>query len=46
MWNHEALTPRLGSEITGLDLARLSESDFQSIHELFSLTTVLQRILS
>lgn len=35
MWNHEALTPRLGSEVTGLNLARLSEADFQAVHELF-----------
>ncbi len=34
MWKHQPLTPKLGSEITGLDLARLRESDIQCIREL------------
>lgn len=41
MWKHAPLTPKLGSEITGLNLASLSETDFQSIRELFSERMVL-----
>lgn len=35
MWKQQPLTPKLGSEITGLNLATLSDSDAQSIKELF-----------
>lgn len=35
MWTHEPLTPKLGSEIAGMDLAKLSERDFASVRELF-----------
>ena len=35
MWKNQPLTPKLGSEITGLNLARLSETDTRCIHELF-----------
>jgi taurine dioxygenase len=35
MWKHQPLTPKLGSEISGLNLATLRESDVQSIKELF-----------
>lgn len=41
MWKHAPLTPRLGSEITGLNLSKLSEADFQSVRELFSERMVL-----
>jgi len=35
MWKHQPLTPKLGCEVTGLDLAKLSEADVQCIRELF-----------
>ena len=34
MWKHQPLTPKLGSEIVGIDLARLSDADTQCIREL------------
>ena len=33
MWKQKPLTPKLGSEITGLDLARLSDADVQSLSQ-------------
>jgi taurine dioxygenase len=35
MMKHTLLTPQLGTEVTGLDLANLSDGEFDAINELF-----------